>query len=435
MTATEEELAELDEGLSDDEPVSWRKTSGQRRTGRVQTDKRKKKCPSCNEMNPMSVKACRECDTVFPVGARLDSVVTSEELREKFSFEPEFNKDGTPMIEKILGRRPIKEPDPDDEDAMSVLKKHHRAAHYGHYYECLVKFKGVAYNKVEWMSDLDVRSLGMVASRMLTNYIKSKEKEAYEKGDMGSEEEEYFDPNYLEVEKVLDSKWFKMERERYPDGFDPVAFLESQDDEEGMEDDGALDEPPAERTPPPEWEDEGVAIPLQAGKRTKEEPDWRPMTRCRHVLSTLMEDDLSLVFHDPVDLDAYPSYEEKVDEPMDLGTIKGKLDNWEYRRNDPMGFLRDVRLVFTNCKVFNKFGSAIWYIADYLQAKFERLFQAWVMNFGDKDDRIPWEEPRARPWEEWCRKCVGPERKNNKMLVCDTCDAEYHHKCLRLSSV
>lgn len=31
---------------------------------------------------------------------------------------------------------------------MSVLKKHHRAAHYGHYYECLVKFKGVAYNKV-----------------------------------------------------------------------------------------------------------------------------------------------------------------------------------------------------------------------------------------------------------------------------------------------
>ncbi|CAM9923015.1 unnamed protein product, partial [Hapterophycus canaliculatus] len=113
-----------------------------------------------------------------------------------------------------------------------------------------------------------------------------------------------------------------------------------------------------------------------------------------------MEDDLSLIFHDPVDLDAYPSYEEKVDEPMDFGTIKSKLDNWEYRRNDPLGFTRDVRLVFTNCKVFNKFGSAIWYIADYLQAKFERLFQAWVMNFGDKDDRIPWDEPRARPWEE-----------------------------------
>lgn len=33
MTATEEELAELDEGLEDEEPVSWRKSSAQRRTG------------------------------------------------------------------------------------------------------------------------------------------------------------------------------------------------------------------------------------------------------------------------------------------------------------------------------------------------------------------------------------------------------------------
>lgn len=73
-----------------------------RLAGRVQTDKRKKKCPSCGEMNPMSVKVCRECDSVFPVGARLDSAVTSEELREKFSFEPEFNKDGTPMVRSCM---------------------------------------------------------------------------------------------------------------------------------------------------------------------------------------------------------------------------------------------------------------------------------------------------------------------------------------------
>ena len=33
MTATEEELAELDEGLSEEEQVSWRKSSGQRRAG------------------------------------------------------------------------------------------------------------------------------------------------------------------------------------------------------------------------------------------------------------------------------------------------------------------------------------------------------------------------------------------------------------------
>lgn len=53
------------------------------------------------------------------------------------------------------------------------------------------------------MSDLDVRSLGMVASRMLTNYIKSKEREQMEKGEVASEEEEHFDPNYLEVGTLL----------------------------------------------------------------------------------------------------------------------------------------------------------------------------------------------------------------------------------------
>lgn len=57
--------------------------------------------------------------------------------------------------------------------------------------------------KVEWMSDLDVRSLGMVASRMLTNYIKSREREQMEKGEAPSEEEEHFDPNYLEASTVL----------------------------------------------------------------------------------------------------------------------------------------------------------------------------------------------------------------------------------------
>lgn len=43
MTATEEELAELDEGLSDDEPVSWRKSSNQRRAG--------ENCCMCRYMN------------------------------------------------------------------------------------------------------------------------------------------------------------------------------------------------------------------------------------------------------------------------------------------------------------------------------------------------------------------------------------------------
>lgn len=39
-----------------------------------------------------------------------------------------------------------------------------------------------------------------------------------------------------QVEKVLDAKWFKMEKERWPEGFDPANFADNAD-EEGMDDD------------------------------------------------------------------------------------------------------------------------------------------------------------------------------------------------------
>lgn len=47
------------------------------------------------------------------------------------------------------------------------------------------------------MSDLEIRSLGMVASRMLTNYIKTKERDEQDRPEV--EEEDYFDPAYREV--------------------------------------------------------------------------------------------------------------------------------------------------------------------------------------------------------------------------------------------
>lgn len=40
-----------------------------------------------------------------------------------------------------------------------------------------------------------------------------------------------------QVEKVLDAKWFKMEKERWPDGFDPATFADNADEEEGIDED------------------------------------------------------------------------------------------------------------------------------------------------------------------------------------------------------
>ncbi|XP_076403039.1 bromodomain testis-specific protein isoform X14 [Peromyscus maniculatus bairdii] len=58
-------------------------------------------------------------------------------------------------------------------------------------------------------------------------------------------------------------------------------------------------------------------------------------------------------FYNPVDADALGlhNYYDIVKNPMDLGTIKGKMDNQEYK--DAYEFAADVRLMFMNCYKYN----------------------------------------------------------------------------------
>ena len=57
-------------------------------------------------------------------------------------------------------------------------------------------------------------------------------------------------------------------------------------------------------------------------------------------------------FAAPVDLNAYPSYALVVEYPMDLSTIKARLDNRFYRRITAVQY--DVRYVYTNACKFNE---------------------------------------------------------------------------------
>jgi len=54
-------------------------------------------------------------------------------------------------------------------------------------------------------------------------------------------------------------------------------------------------------------------------------------------------------FYKPVDADALgiPDYHDIIKRPMDLGTVKTKMERREYRR--PEDFAGEVRLIFTNC--------------------------------------------------------------------------------------
>ncbi|EPY76431.1 testis-specific bromodomain protein isoform 1-like protein [Camelus ferus] len=79
-------------------------------------------------------------------------------------------------------------------------------------------------------------------------------------------------------------------------------------------------------------------------------------------------------FYTPVDIDVLGlrDYRDVVRNPMDLGTIKGKMDNQEYK--DAYEFAADVRLMFMNCYKYNPPDHEVVTMARMLQDVFETHF-------------------------------------------------------------
>ena len=63
-----------------------------------------------------------------------------------------------------------------------------------------------------------------------------------------------------------------------------------------------------------------------------------------------------------------------VKRPMDLGTIKQRLENDEYESLEQAA--ADMRLVWTNCMSYNQDGSEFYFLADTFARKFEELYAA-----------------------------------------------------------
>lgn len=86
------------------------------------------------------------------------------------------------------------------------------------------------------------------------------------------------------------------------------------------------------------------------------------MKFCSNVLKELMNKkhaSFNYPFLEPVDPVALncPTYFEYVKEPMDLGSVSKKLNNWKYKTLEE--FEHDVRLVFDNCYKFNPEGTIV----------------------------------------------------------------------------
>jgi len=83
-------------------------------------------------------------------------------------------------------------------------------------------------------------------------------------------------------------------------------------------------------------------------KAQKPNEVWQPLRRCKEVLDRLMKDSFAEIFLEPVDTTVFSDYLEIIDVPMDLGTVRSKLENKKYPASEQ--FARDMRRVSFVCR-------------------------------------------------------------------------------------
>ncbi|KAL1455702.1 hypothetical protein WDU94_009778 [Cyamophila willieti] len=126
-------------------------------------------------------------------------------------------------------------------------------------------------------------------------------------------------------------------------------------------------------------EDPGYLAPLNTSSVSVDTPYTKPklnesLKYCNEILKELFSKKHSSYawpFYKPVDAAwlGLNDYHEIIKKPMDLGTVKSKMDAREYRSSKE--FADDVRLIFTNCYKYNPPDHDVVSMAKRLQDVFE----------------------------------------------------------------
>lgn len=81
-----------------------------------------------------------------------------------------------------------------------------------------------------------------------------------------------------------------------------------------------------------------------------------------------------------------PDYLDKVKNPMDLATMKNKMDRGEYASDEE--FLVDMRQIFDNCFTYWKKGDPMYVAGEKLQKTFEDKYShmnKWISKMGGEE--------------------------------------------------
>jgi SNF2 family DNA or RNA helicase len=354
-------------------------------------------------------------------------------------FEPEKEEDGSKIIVAILGRRLRTGRSNGGASSSTAITKSFAFrpdrgaldAKYDHEY--LIKYKDLSYRKCEWLTATDIDAMSIRSKTALSRYLTK-----IDKGDSNVQEDGEIDPTWMEIEKVLDVR--EEEVAEIVDGnFDENA---SKKDDIDVDDDvkkehvlslasqSSFASQISETNDDDDIEVESSSSDEDGEKKIKTATQvFMHEQRCRKLLERIWDDPFAVSFVDPVNTNVFEDYLDIIEEPMSLSEVKEKLDNGEYKRyNYHIKFMNDLRLIWRNCKTYNLYKSQIWHSAHTLSMMSERLFQAWVLAY--QDGCIEMKDSLGQPWETTCRTCTK-DVDENKVILCDHCDAPFHIYCLR----
>ncbi|XP_061460306.1 bromodomain-containing protein 3 isoform X3 [Rhineura floridana] len=144
---------------------------------------------------------------------------------------------------------------------------------------------------------------------------------------------------------------------------------------------------------PPKKDLEDGEVPQHAGKKGKLSEHLK---YCDSILKEMLSKKHAAYawpFYKPVDAEALElhDYHDIIKHPMDLSTVKKKMDSREYQ--DAQSFAADIRLMFSNCYKYNPPDHEVVAMARKLQDVFEMRFA----KMPDEPAEPPAQPPPAAP--------------------------------------
>ena len=126
------------------------------------------------------------------------------------------------------------------------------------------------------------------------------------------------------------------------------------------------EEPVAPEPEPVEEKNGSHPPPPKKRKISKMDKD---LTICHTLISEMEAQEHAWPFMFPVNTKQFPTYKKVIKSPMDITTIKNKLEKNTYKVRDD--FVEDVRLIFSNCEKFNEDDSPVGKAGHAMRSHFE----------------------------------------------------------------